>query len=186
MSRAVVLICLFFGSCILLFWNPFWSVSTDDKPQSNTMNLPDFIASDMTLRQYDEQGFLSASVSATKMEHYNNTSTTFTKPSYIIYPEQGGARWKIDAEIGIFDQEHRVLLKNNVTISAIDPNEKIRVIKTTYLELNLNTMLVTSEEQVEILGNQFRITGQGLQADFKQRQFELIKDIQAVYENNQS
>jgi len=186
MNRAVILISLFFGSCILLFWNPFWSVTTVDKPFTNNKNLPDFTASDMTLRQYDEQGFLSASVSAVKMEHYNNISTTFTKPSYIIYPKQGDARWKIDAEIGIFDQEHRVLLKNNVTISALDPEEKIRFIKTSHLELNLNTMIIHSDELVEIAGKQFRITGHGLQADFKQQQFELIKDIQAVYENNQS
>lgn len=186
MNRAVVLICLFFGSCILLFWNPFWSVTSVNKPLTNNKNLPDFTASDMTLRQYDNDGFLSASVKATKMEHYNNSNTTFTKPSYIIYPNKGSARWKIDAEVGIFDQEDRVLLKNNVTISAIDPNEKIRVIRTSYLELNLSTMLITSDEKVEIAGKQFRITGQGLQADFKQQQFELIKDIQAVYENNQS
>ncbi len=186
MNRAVVLICLFFGSCILLFWNPFWSVTSVKTPLTNTKNLPDFTATDMTLRQYDEEGFLSASVNAKYMEHYNNTSTTFTKPSYIIYPKQGDAKWKIDAEIGIFDQQHRVLLKNNVTISAIDPDEKVRVIKTSYLELNLSTMLITSDEHVEIAGKQFRITGQGLQADFKQQQFELIKDIQAVYENNQS
>jgi len=186
MIRTIVLILLFFGSCILLFWNPFWSVTTEEAPTIRSKNLPDFTALDMTLRQYDEQGFLSASVNAEKMEHYRDATTTFIKPSYIIYPKQGDARWKIDAEIGIFDQEHRVLLKNNVTISALDPEEKIREIKIAYLELNLSTMLIDSDALVEIAGKQFLITGQGLKADFNQQYFELLKDIQAVYENNQS
>lgn len=185
MTRIIVLICLFFGSCVLLFWNPFWSVTGEDKPLANVENLPDFTASNMTLRQYDEQGFLSASVNAQQMAHFNNANTRFIKPSYVLYPKGGSARWKINADLGIFDQDHRVLLKNNVTISAIDPNEKIRVIKTSSIALDLNTMLVTGDGAVEIAGKQFRITGQGLQADFKLQHFELIKDIQAVYENDQ-
>jgi len=186
MNRTVVLICLFFASGILLFWNPFWSVSTPPKVYQNDDSLPDFTATEMTLRQYDQQGFLSSLVNAKKMEHYNSRHTFFTKPSYIIYPKQGRPRWRIDADIGIFDQEQRVQLKKNVIISAIDPKEKIQTIRTSYLELDLTTMIITSDQRIEIAGKQFHITGQGLKANFKQQQFELIKDIQAVYENNQS
>jgi len=186
MNRAVVLICLFFASSILLFWNPFWSVTTPPKVQQTDDNLPDFTANKMTLRQYDEQGFLSSLVNAQQMAHYNSRNTVFTKPSYILYPKQGRPRWRIEADIGIFDQEQRVQLKNNVIISAIDPEEKIQTIRTSYLELDLTTMIVTSDRDIKIAGKKFHITGQGLNANFRQQQFELIKDIQAVYENNQS
>lgn len=186
MSRSIVFIFLFFASCILLFWNPFWSVNQEPKSRVTDTNLPDFTATDMTQRQFDDEGYLSSMVSAQHMEHFDSNITTFDKPSYIIYPKRGDARWKIDADIGIFDQDQRVLLKNNVTITAIDPNEKIQTIRTSYLELNLDTMIVTSDQLVKIAGKQFQITGQGLQANFNLKQFELIKDIQAVYENNQS
>lgn len=187
MSRAGVLICLFFLAGLLLFWNPFWSINEQTTQPKPKLHQPDFIADDMTLRQHNSQGNLSSQVHAQHMAHYDeNNVTEFTKPSYIIYPEDGDPRWKISADIGIFNQRDHVVLKNNVIINAIDPNESVKSITTSRLELDLNTMKVSSNDVIKIIGEQYSITGVGLKADLNQQKIELIKDIQAVYDNNQS
>ena len=136
----------------------------------------------MTLRRFDESGYLSSLVKAKKMEYYSDKVTTFLEPSYIIYPKDGKPRWKIDADSGIFDQQNRVILNNNVIISAIDPKESLQRLYTSYLEVNLTTMQITSDQEIKIEGMQYNATGTGLRADLNLRQFELIKDIQATYE----
>ncbi|NRA60042.1 MAG: LPS export ABC transporter periplasmic protein LptC [Psychrobium sp.] len=185
MSRSIVFICLFFISCILLFWNPFWSVTTPPKKQESGLYLPDFTAKDMTLRQFDQAGYLSSLVHAQEMEHYDNGLTKFTKPSYIIYPKQGAPRWKIDADYGTFDQRYHVQLTDNVVIKAINPEEKVQLVTMASLSINLQTMMITSDSAIEISGHRFNIQGTGLRASFNLQQFELIKNTKAVYENLQ-
>jgi len=182
MTRVIVLIGLFFISCVLFFWNPFWSVTQPKVDQTQDLYLPDFTAQNMTQKRFDDAGFLSSLVKAEKMEYYSDNVTTFTKPSYIIYPKQGAPRWKIDADSGIFDQQNRVVLNNNVVISAINPNESLQKIYTSYLEIDLKRRLITSDKAIKIEGKQYNATGTGLRADLTLRQFELIKDIQATYE----
>lgn len=182
MTRVILLIGLFFISCVLFFWNPFWSVTQPKADQTQDLYLPDFTAQNMTLKRFDEDGYLSSLVKAEKMEYYSDNVTTFTKPSYIIYPKQGAPRWKIDADSGIFDQQNRVILSNNVVISAIDPKESLQKIYTSYLEVDLARRQITSDRAIKIVGKQYNSTGTGLRADLTLRQFELIKDIQATYE----
>ena len=84
MTRVTLLIGLFFISCVLLFWNPFWSITETKENLNENLYLPDFTTKNMTLKRFDEDGYLSSLVKADKMEYYNNNVTTFTKPSYII------------------------------------------------------------------------------------------------------
>lgn len=182
MTRIIVLIGLFFASCFILFWNPFWSITESKKDNFQAQNLPDFIAKDMTLKRFDESGYLSSLVKAEKMEYYSDNLTTLTKPSYIIYPKKGAPRWKINADTGIFDQQNSVILSSNVVISAIDPNEALQKLYTSYLEIDLNLMKVSSDKVIKIKGKQYNATGTGLKADLTLRTFELIENIQATYE----
>lgn len=182
MTRIIVLIGLFFASCALFFYNPFWSVTEEKQAPAQDVYLPDFTAKNMTLRRFNEQGALESLVKAEKMEYYDDSVTTFVKPSYVIYPKNGAPHWKIDADNGVFDQNDRVILNDNVIISSTDPEQSLKQIKTSYLEVNLTTMQVTSDKKIIIEGTQYNATGIGLKADLNLRQFELIKDIQATYE----
>ena len=187
MSRVGILISLFFISGILLFWNPFWSITESKKNNVSQIEQPDFIAQGMTLRQYNDEGHISSQVYAQHMAHYElQDITKFTKPSYIIYLGDGAPKWKVTADTGVFDQRDQVILENNVIISAIDPNENIKSISTSQLTLDLTTMILTSDQKIEIIGTQYHITGVGLKADLNKQHIELIKEIQAVYDNNQS
>ncbi|MDP2560702.1 LPS export ABC transporter periplasmic protein LptC [Psychrobium sp. 1_MG-2023] len=186
MNRATILIGLFFISCILFFWNPFWSVTKPKQAEVASQYLPDFTATDMTLRQFNGQGYLSSLVHADEMKHYEQDVTVLINPSYIIYPKNGGARWKINASRGTFNQQDRVVLEKDVIISAINPEEKVQQIKAARLNLNLNNMLIESDSAIEIIGHKYKIEGLGLRASFNEQQFEIIKNIQAIYENTQS
>ena len=182
MSRIIILIGLFFVSCFFLFWNPFWSIIESQKGKTQADNLPDFIAKSVSLKRFDESGYLSSLVKADKMEYYSNNFTKLTNPSYIIYPKKGAPRWKIDADSGTFDQQNSVTLNSNVIISAIDPNEPLQKLYTSYLEIDLQLMTVRSDKVITIEGMQYNATGTGLKADLTLRIFELIENIQATYE----
>jgi len=182
MSRILILIGLFFVSCFFLFWNPFWSITESKKENVQAQNQPDFIANGMSLKRFDDSGYLSSLVKADEMEYYNDNLTKFTKPSYIIYPKKGKPRWKINADSGTFDQQNNVTLSSNVVISAIDPNESLQKLYTSYLEIDLKHMKVSSDKVIKIEGMQYNATGTGLKADLTLRTFELIENIQATYE----
>ena len=187
MTRVGLFITLFFISGALYFWNPFWSIAEKEpQPQATTLQ-PDFVADDLALKRYDEQGFLSSQVQAEHMEHFQEIGLTkFTAPNYLIYPKQGEVRWRVRADEGTFNHRNHVVLKKNVIIMAISPDELVKEIKTSYLELDLNTRMMTSDRPVTVFGKEFTISGIGLEADLNRHYVELKKDIRATYDNTQS
>lgn len=187
MTRVGFFISLFVISGVLLFWNPFRS-NSEKAPETDNVSLqPDFVATDMALKRFDEQGFLTSQVHAAYMEHYQEIDLTlFTSPSYLIYPKQGQARWRVHAEKGTFNQRNHVVLQKNVIITAIAPDELVKEIHTSYLELDLDTMMMTSDRPITVYGKAFTIAGVGLKADINRHYIELIKDIRATYDNPQS
>ncbi|MBL4817476.1 MAG: LPS export ABC transporter periplasmic protein LptC, partial [Shewanella sp.] len=56
--------------------------------------------------------------------------------------------------------------------------------KTSYLELDLNTMVMTSDREVYITGNDFIIQGVGLFGDLNAQKVQLLSKVKGVYEVN--
>lgn len=187
MTRAGLFITLFFFSGLLYFWNPFWSIAEKEPELPSGLLQPDFVADDLQLKRFDEQGFLTSQVNATHMEHFQEIETTqFTAPSYLIFPKQGQARWRVQSDLGTFNQRNHVVLQKNVIITAIAPDELIKEIHTSYLELDLDSMMITSDRPITVYGKEFKISGVGIRADLNRHFIELIKDIRATYDNTQS
>ncbi len=183
MNRVTLAIIAFFGTALILYWQ----VQVKRGNQYGILDhieRPDYIVNNLKSVQYDEQGNISSQVSASHMEFYSDKNMTyFSKPIYLVYPKSGDAKWRLRSTKGTLDKNSgRATLENNVIIDSISPEEPIQTIETTYLEVNLDTMIMTSDKQIRITGKDFFITGQGLEADLNAQNVRLISQVEGTYE----
>ncbi|GIU43230.1 LPS export ABC transporter periplasmic protein LptC [Shewanella algidipiscicola] len=183
MNRVTLAIIAFFGTALILYWQ----VQSKHGSQAlllDASDRPDYVINNINSVQYDEQGKLNSRVSASHMEHYAERNITyFTQPIYLVYPDNGDAQWRLRSARGTLDKDSgRVILENNVIIDAISPEEPIQTIETNYMELDLNTMIMTSDRTIRITGNDFLITGKGLYADLNAQKVRLTSQVEGTYE----
>jgi len=144
--------------------------------------LPDYIAESLSTNIYNADGQLSHIINADKMEHFNDTNTTFfTEPNYTLYPKNTGAPWKVSANYGRLNHKNRVRLENRVLLVATDENSLIQEIHGKYFELDLNTNILSSEHTIMIEGKDFIMYGSGLIVDLNTKQMTLTEHVQTIY-----
>ncbi len=184
MSRVTLAIIAFFGAALILYWQVQQKRSTDTGNGLNDHNTPDYIVDDLRSIEFNEQGQVNSRVSAKHMEHYElKNQTLFTEPVYLVYPDQGKAQWRIRADQGRLSKNSgKVELENNVIIDAINPEEPIQTLSTSFLELDLNTMIMTSDRIIYVTGKDFTIQGQGLYADLNAQEVQLTSQVIGTYE----
>ncbi|KFZ38863.1 hypothetical protein HR45_00195 [Shewanella mangrovi] len=185
MNRVTLAIIAFFAAAIVLYWQVQTKRNNEQPTVVSTEAQPDYVADNLKSVSFDENGKIATRVSATHMEHFADTDTTvFEQPIYHIYPDNGDAQWKMSAEQGQLNRtQHKVVLQNNVMIDAITPDDPIRSLTTQYLELDVSTMIMTSQEQVFMKGSGFHASGIGLYADLNAQQLKLLSDIKGTYES---
>ena len=182
MNRVTLAIIAFFGTALVLYWQ-VQSKRGDTELTVDVSSQPDYIADNLKSVEFNELGLVNSRVSAKHMEHFEEDNMTyFTDPIYLVYPEQGQAQWQLQSMKGTMDKRSgKVILENNVIINAIDSQEPIQSIKTSYLELDLNTMIMTSDRNIYITGSDFVIQGVGLYADLNAQSVKLTSQVNGTY-----
>ncbi|WP_076415884.1 LPS export ABC transporter periplasmic protein LptC [Shewanella sp. UCD-KL12] len=185
MNRVTLAITAFFGTALILYWQ-VQSKRGNEEIAIDASLKPDYIADNLRSVDYNEQGLVNSRVTATHMEHFDEANMTyFTQPIYLVYPDEGQAQWRLQSTMGTLNKKSgKVILENNVIIDAISPEEPIQTIKTSYLELDLNTMIMTSDREIYITGNDFIIEGLGLFGDLNAQKVELISKVRGTYATN--
>ncbi len=157
--------------------------------QSNNVDkqiAPDFIAETLNSETFSASGQLSYIIDAQRMEHYAQLAVThFEFPKYTLYPKSHDAPWKISANEGTLYNNNRVKLENSVTLISTDTSSLIQEIHGKYLELDLNTNIISSEKKIEIKGLDFTMYGSGLIVDLNTKQVTLTKHEQTIYQHTQ-
>ncbi|REL34423.1 LPS export ABC transporter periplasmic protein LptC [Thalassotalea euphylliae] len=144
--------------------------------------VPDFIAEALNSDIYSESGQLSHHVNAERMEHYAELAFThFEQPKYTVYPKNDSAPWQLEALEGTLYNNNRVVLKNRVTLMATEPDSLIKEIHCKYLELDLNTNIISSDQTILIQGKDFTMYGSGLIIDLNTKQMTLTEHVQTIY-----
>jgi len=184
MNRITLGIVAFFGLAFMLYWQTQIKRSEIDAVKIPSTERPDFIADNLRTTEYNQQGFVASRVSAEHMEHYASSDIThFSKPVYLIYPENGKAQWQLSADRGQLNKNtSKVILENNVVIDAIDIEEPLQSLSTQAVTVDLTTMIGTSQEMVYITGKGFMIQGLGLHADLNSQKLSLLSQIEGTYE----
>ncbi|NMP30158.1 LPS export ABC transporter periplasmic protein LptC [Thalassotalea sp. M1531] len=153
----------------------------------DTELTPDFIAEALKSDIYNDRGKLSHKIDAQRMEHYAELSFThFEYPNYTLYPKDNTAPWKLAAAEGTLYNNNRVVLKNRVRLTATEENSLIQEIHCKYLELDLNTNIISSDQTIMIQGKDFTMYGSGLIIDLNTKQMTLTEHVQTIYKKTTS
>jgi lipopolysaccharide export system protein LptC len=178
------------------------AVKTGENVESEL--TPDFIAEVLKTDIYTESGQLSHAIIAERMEHYAKLEVThFILPNYTLYPINHSNKstidvgtsnsvstqtppWKLSAEEATLYKNNRVILNHRVHLSATDKNSLIQEIHCKYLELDLNTNIISSEQTVMVKGKDFTMYGSGLIIDLNTKQMTLTEHVRTIYKKNNS
>jgi lipopolysaccharide export system protein LptC len=169
-------------------------------PGENIENelVPDFIAEALKSDIYTPTGQRSHSVVADRMEHYAKLEVThFELPNYTLYPTNNNQSkksstkkknypWKLSAKEATLYKNNRVILNHRVHLMATDESSLIQEIHCKYLELDLNTNIISSEQTVMVQGKDFTMYGSGLIIDLNTKQMTLTEHVRTIYKKNNS
>ncbi len=146
---------------------------------------PDFIAESLESSVYNAQGKLSHVIKAQRMEHYAELEFThFEYPQYTLFPKNNAHSWQITAKEATLYNNNRVILETRVRLVATNKNSLIQEINCKYLELDLNSNIISSNQTVMIQGKDFIMYGSGLIVDLNTRQMTLTEHVQTIYKKD--
>ncbi|GAA0811765.1 LPS export ABC transporter periplasmic protein LptC [Colwellia sp. D2M02] len=146
---------------------------------------PDFIAEALKSNIYTDLGKLSHTIEADRMEHYSKQELTrFELPNYTLYPKSSKAPWKASAKEAILYKNNRVVLNHRVRLKSTEQDSLIEEVHCKYLELDLNTNIISSDQTVVIIGKDFTMYGSGLIIDLNTKQMTLTEHVRTLYKKN--
>jgi len=169
-----------------------WRSANVGEEQSIDQQLePDFIAESLASTVYDKKGKLSHIIDAQRMEHYTNLEFThFEFPQYTLFPKSKNNSkskpWKLSAKEATLYSNNRVILESRVRLIATDKASLIKEIDCKYLELDLNTNIISSDQTVMIQGKDFLMYGSGLIVDLNTKQMTLTEHVQTIYKKTKN
>lgn len=160
-----------------------WRSTTDEQEDViNNELTPDFIAETLKSKIYTDTGKLSHTIEADRMEHYASlTLTHFELPNYTLHPKNSSEPWKLTANEATLHKNNRVILNNRVRLTATEEDSLIEEIHCKYLELDLNTNIISSEQTVMVIGKDFTMYGSGLIIDLNTKQMTLTEHVRTIY-----
>lgn len=165
----------------------YWSnlLREQEQPVHSPDQDPDFVTRKLDTSTYDKTGRLSARIAAASMRHFEDSQfTEFSEPIYFIYPEDSDIVWKLQARQGELADNRHMTLENDVIITSIMPDEPLRTLRTAVLKVDLDTMIVTTEDPLVASGDTFTMEAVGLWADLNTNQVKLLSEVTASYEVN--
>ncbi len=186
MSRTHTLTFLFFVFAIFCYGLIEWRQANISQSENvDNQIAPDFIAESLNSETFNQKGQLSYIIDATRMEHYAGLAVThFEFPQYTLYPKGSDEPWKISANEGTLYNNNRVKLENRVALIATDKESLIQEIHGKYLELDLKTNIISSNQDIEIKGKDFLMLGTGLIVDLNTKQVTLTKHEKTIYQQH--
>lgn len=131
MNRVTLAIVALFGTALTLYWQ-VQSKKNDQDLEGHSSERPNYVIDDVRSTEYNKEGLVNSKVTAKHMEHYEDAGMTyFTQPVYLIYPDNGKAKWRLRADKGSHNSvTHKVSLDDNVVIKSITPNEPVQTLST--------------------------------------------------------
>lgn len=188
MNRSIVIIIgIIFCAAALLIWRPFDDADQLEQDTGYRQIQPDFTATGLIVRVYDEHGELAHQIAAEEMTHYSPIGLTeLMTPTYILQLNQGKDIWQVTAEQGSFYADNSLVLERNIKMTSLTAAEFIERIETSYLTIDTEADVVTTEQPVLIIGPDFTARGEGLRADLRAQTVEMIKHVETIYTGRRS
>lgn len=183
MNRVTIWISLLFVFALGLSL-PNWLSEDTIKPKSQTEEawVPNYVALTMRSTLYNQQGKLNHQVFAQKMEHFDLLGfTLFKQPQYVLYTHTGSP-WKINAVDATLYDDQRLQFENDVEIFNENAKGQVQKITTNFMEINLDSKLMTTDQPVLITGENITINSNGIKANLESQQYEFIDHVKTIYQ----
>ena len=183
MNRLALSIVLVFSIAFALYLSTW--LEQDEQVivnDQNTALIPNYEASNMRTRLFNKAGKLAHEVEATEMQHFDELGfVTFSEPTYRIHIEQQNTPWILSAFEGTLYNNKRIQLEQNVSIVNQQADSFVSTINTSFIEINLDTNLVFSDQAVQIIGPDYVVQSMGFNANLDTQQYELSQHVQTEY-----
>ena len=155
------------------------------EPTTKVENFqPDFTARNLVTTRFNELGKRTERLESEYAEYYQILEqATFDKPVVYMFDEKGEAEWKLTAETGVLNTDDNVILRDKVHLDGLLPASFISTLDTSYLELDLVTQGMRSNQHISIVGQEFQTEGVGLKGHLERKYFELLDKGHATYFN---
>ena len=168
----------------LLMYVPTW-MEEQPETQGSSQNdalKPAYKAKNLTTTLYNQDGELNHKVFAEPMEHYDQLGfVLFQQPKYTPYTESATSPWVVTAREGTLYNNELIQLENSVVIENKTSDDFVKSLSTEYIQINLDTKQMTSDQPVEILGTQYLILSNGFNANLRTQEYELLDHVQTTY-----
>ncbi|MGD0466713.1 MAG: LPS export ABC transporter periplasmic protein LptC [Gammaproteobacteria bacterium] len=175
---------------LIVFWFVFTKLQTKEPNQKITNNTQEYMYN-LNIHNYDEQGLLKNSIIAASWQFYPEQQYSIVKQPNIVIYKPTGQVYNITANFGnimhtnttLNDNISLIKLFNNVYINQQHAYNQSTgfTLNTSYLEFNPSTELASTTKDVTITKVGLVITGTGMNANLKQNQLELHKNVSTKY-----
>ena len=168
----------------LLLYLPVWMQEEPETQERQNIDAlqPAYKARNLTTTFYDENGNRNHQIFATSMEHYDELGfVLFQQPEYTVYLEQQTSSWQVTAKEGTLYNNDLIQLDSDVVIKCLNEDAFVSTISTEFIEINLDTQKMVSDQPVVIRGTPYTINSNGFKADLETQEYELIDHVQTIY-----
>ncbi|KTF14135.1 LPS export ABC transporter periplasmic protein LptC [Pseudoalteromonas sp. H105] len=181
MNSARLILSVLFIGCMVWLWYPYLNQTpTETMIKDDIIAEPDYTAVALKQTAFDAQGKISHKVTAAKMELYQQLGFTyFEKPIFTLYNQQ--KTWQINANEATLYENKQLILEGDVVAKNLTDNAMIEHINANNIHVDIELQTMGSEQPVELIGPNLKITGRGLQADLKAEVIELINHTRTIY-----
>lgn len=184
MNRIQLSIGLIFFVLLMIYIN-FLATESEVITVDDTLEAwdPTYQAKNMKSTLYSKNGSINHEVFANSMEHYDILGLTFFKsPEYTIYTDETESPWRIVAQEGTLHSDERIELEQNVLIQSLNPQDFVQTIETSYIEIDLISKTMVSDQPVIIRGQDYVINSMGFTANLLTRKLELKDHVETIYQ----
>lgn len=177
---AVIAILLLTALCGLSYW---YSVKAELENVTHLSDLesPDFIARDVTITQFDEQGIAKAKVFAKEVKHYSDGHANAVLPEYAsLNPNEAQITARSDTATMV-DGGAVIHFYGNVDIRQAATSDKpASRLETSQLDAFPDTETYTSDKPVKLTRGEDISNGIGMDYDNVERTFKLRSRVQTT------
>ncbi|WP_086929956.1 LPS export ABC transporter periplasmic protein LptC [Agarilytica rhodophyticola] len=151
--------------------------------------VPFAVARNTTTTHFQDDGGLSYTFDAVKLEHYRTQDedeaqeifTLIDKPQLVFYQDK--EPWLVLANKGkITSLNERIELWNNVVVKHTDADGITTTITTQRLNVDPIGKVAETAEAVKINSDSVEIKGTGLHADFVAQKLKLLSKVRGLYD----
>jgi len=173
------LVVLAFVVVSLILWMPALRDADNEKDDFEQELRPEFTAKLLHQELFDKKGQLSQEVFSQKMEHFAELQLThFEFPEFIIYQDLKPF-WRLSAQIGNM-QDGILTLDQDVKMVQLSENALVESIQTEYLEIDLDSNMVSTDNVIQIEGQRMTVIGNGMNADLNLGKVTLTEHVETI------